>query len=119
MPRRRRRLTPIEGVLATDGIDEVLTVFRRTRGGQALTGPLVLATTDTGACWRVSPADKPGRVEIVSGEAGVVTEPAASVAGPAEALLLALWGRIPVDGAGVQISGRDDVVRAFLPGPGA
>lgn len=41
------QITAINATLATDGIDEVLTVFRSTRGGQRLMGPIALTTTDT------------------------------------------------------------------------
>ncbi len=108
--------SPIEATLATDGIDEVLTVFRRTRGGQHLDAPLLLQTTDTGASWRVTPAAKPGRVDV--GPVGGATSDAAAVAAPAQDLLLALWGRCSPDGSAFQVTGRTELARAFMPGPG-
>jgi uncharacterized protein (TIGR03083 family) len=110
------RFTPIEADLATDGVDEMLTVFRRARGGQPLDAPLGLVATDTGGCWRVSPAAKPGRVTIASGE-NALDGVAATVAAPAEALLLAVWGRRPIDDGDFRVTGRAELARAFLPGP--
>ena len=112
-------LTPIDPELATDGIDEMLTVFRRTRGGQQLAAPVRLVTSDTGAAWRVSPADRPGRVEIAAGDdaAGATGATGATVRAPAEALLLAVWGRCPIDGPAFRVTGRGELARAFLPGP--
>ena len=112
------QITEMDSTLATDGIDEMLTVFRRTRGGQPLPGPVVLTATDTGRSWRVSPAPVQGRVEISSTEARVADKVAATVAAPAESLLLALWGRIPIQGEPFRVTGRYEVARAFLPGPG-
>lgn len=110
------RTSPIGAELATDGIDEVLAVFRRTRGGQLLDAPLALVTADTGARWRVSPAVKAGRIEISTGE-GAPDDVAATVAAPAEALLLALWGRRSLSASGVHITGRVDLAHGFMPGP--
>jgi uncharacterized protein (TIGR03083 family) len=111
------QITVLDSALATDGIDEMLTVFRRTRGGQPLPGPVVLATTDTGQSWRVSPALVPGRVEISSADARAAGKVAATIAAPAESLLLALWGRIPIQGEAFQVTGQREVAKAFLPGP--
>ena len=111
------QISAVDSALATDGIDEVLTVFRRARGGQPLPGSLVLTTTDTRRSWRVSPTLVPGRVAISCAESGVPGEVAATVAAPAESLLLALWGRIPIQGRNFQVTGRPEVARAFLPGP--
>jgi uncharacterized protein (TIGR03083 family) len=109
-------ISPIDPMLATDGIDEMLMVFRRVTGGQPLDAPVGLVTTDTGASWRVSPAVKPGRVEIEFCD-GPTGETAATVAAPAEALLLALWGRLPATGGAFRITGRRDLALALLPGP--
>lgn len=111
------QLTPIEPELAADGVDEMLSVFRRTRGGQFIDAPLGLVTTDSGGSWRVQPAAKPGRVEIVTG-AGALDGVATTVAASAEALLLAVWGRRDLDDGGFHVTGRAELARAFLPGPG-
>ena len=112
------QITAVDSILATDGIDEVLTVFRRTRRSQPLPGSVVLTTTDTRRSWRVNPAAAPGQVEICSAESGVPGAVAAAVAAPAESLLLALWGRIPIDGGEFHVTGRREVATTFLPGPG-
>lgn len=41
----------------------------------------------------------------------------ATLAGPAEDLLLALWKLISLDEADVQIGGAEDAVRQFVAGP--
>jgi uncharacterized protein (TIGR03083 family) len=106
---------PIDAMLATDGIDEVLRVFTRTRGGQKLSAPVALTCSDTEAGWIVSPAGKPGRVDVASGGAGQ-REPVATVTAPAEQLLLVLWGRRPLVNAGVVITGDRTVALEWLPG---
>src|SRR5262249_26668256 len=111
------QISAMDSALATDGIDEMLTVFRRTRAGQPLPGSVVLTTTDTGQSWRVNPAPVPGGVETSSAEARVAGKVPAPVAAPAESLLLALWGRIPIQGEVFQVTGQHEVARAFLPGP--
>jgi uncharacterized protein (TIGR03083 family) len=110
-------LTPIDPELATDGIDEMLNVFRRTRGGQPLDAPLRLVTSDTGTGWRVAPAGRPGRVEIAAGDSAAGAA-AATVRAPAQALLLAVWGRCRIDEPAFQVTGRAELAWAFLPGPG-
>lgn len=81
--------TPIDPIVAADGVDEFLDVFVRTRGKQTLTDTLVLAITD-GPSWTLRPAKKPGRVDV---EPGASTDAAARLTTDAESLLLALWGR--------------------------
>jgi uncharacterized protein (TIGR03083 family) len=109
---------PIGPALATDGIDELLQVFTRARGGQVLRAPLLVATTDTGAAWLLTPTDEPGRVDVVRDD-GLPVGPAAvdGLHGNAEQVLLALWHRHPVDGAGLRLEGDDAAVRAFVSGP--
>lgn len=109
-------VTPIAPDLATDGVDEMLTVFRRTRGDQPLGGTLGLTTRDTGRCWRVAPAGEPGRI-VVSAVDDVPRDVDALVTCPAETLLLAVWGRRTISSPDVEVTGRVEVARAFLPGP--
>jgi uncharacterized protein (TIGR03083 family) len=108
--------TPIPPDLATDGIDEVLTVFRRTRAGQPLDGTLGLTTSDTGRSWLIRPAGRPGRITVSAAD-GPTGDVDALVRAPAETLLLAVWGRQPISSAGIEVTGREAVARAFLPGP--
>lgn len=104
---------PIDAEFATDGIDELFRIFTRNRGKQVLDAPIRISTTDTETSWILGPTSKPGRVDLVDEPAGA----AASLEGPAETLLLALWKRIPLDDADVEIGGRREVVRDFVTGP--
>jgi uncharacterized protein (TIGR03083 family) len=103
------KMTP---ALAADGVDEFLDVFVRTRGKQTLTSPLVLHTNRPKRAWTLTPAEKPGRIDIATGvrvEAGLATE----VTGSPEALLLALWGR-PKGRATLQIQGDQSAAESLL-----
>ncbi len=108
------RRTPVDPGLATDGVDEVLSVFLPSGRGQAAwPGPPALVRVraeDTGATWEVALAPGPPRLvaRAVAGGAGPLAGAvadgvaadgvaadgvAAELAGPAQELLLALWGR--------------------------
>lgn len=79
--------------LAADGVDEVLTVMGPAEASPALpTGTVVVRATDTGRAWSVRMA--PGRFEVLD---ELPAEPDAEVEGSAPDLLLAVWGRIPLD----------------------
>lgn len=104
---------PIEAGFATDGIDELLHVFTRSRGKQELEGPIRVSTIDTEASWVVAPAEKPGRVEVVTEP----VEATATMSGQAEHLLLALWKRQSLDEAQVDLAGSEETVRKFVAGP--
>ena len=101
-------------LVATDGIDELLHTFTRTRGHQVLDDVLELLTIDTGAAWTLTPTAKPGRVEVVRGRPVGAT---ATVSGPAEDLLLALWHRLTVEEATLAITGRTEEAVGFITGP--
>jgi uncharacterized protein (TIGR03083 family) len=109
-------LTPIDAAFASDGIDELFATFTRSRGGQTLAGPIRVTSTDTDAAWLVAPAGAPGRVEVRHAPE-VGTEVAATLSGPAEQVLLALWKRLDLATAQVAIAGRPDVVQRFVAGP--
>lgn len=111
------KTTPIDATLATDGIDELLDVFTRTRGKQVLADPVAIRCIDTGATWTVFPADKPGRVDFLRGKGTAARQPVATIAGTAEQLLLALWHRRPLDEADLRLTGRAAVAREFVAGP--
>lgn len=105
--------SPFETPFASDGIDELFRTFTRTRGKQELTTSLRIAATDTGHAWTLVPADKPGRVEITTDDG----EAENSLSGSAEEVLLALWKRLPLDGAAVDIDGDVAAVARFVAGP--
>ena len=107
-------VSPILPLVATDGIDELLHTFTRTRGHQVLDDVLELLTTDTGAAWTVTPAANPGRVEVVRGKP---VGAAATVSGPAEDLVLALWHRLPIEETALSVTGQTDTGLDFVTGP--
>ena len=88
----------IDPELASDGIDEYLHVFLPRRAAEhELSGSVHLHCTDVAGEWLVEPAADGGtptiRREHAKGDA--------AVRGPAEDLLLVLWGRLPLDAADV------------------
>jgi len=102
-------VVPIPTDAATDGTDEYLDVFVRTRGKQTLTAPLRLTTTDSATSWTIAPAAKPGRVNTDAHD----SEPVAEIAGPAMALLLLMWNRIGTDDEQIEITGDKEVAASF------
>lgn len=104
---------PIDAEFATDGIDELFRIFTRNRDKQVLDAPIRVFTTDTETSWILGPVSEPGRVDLMDEPAGAV----ASLEGPAETLLLALWKRISLDDADAEIGGRRATVREFVAGP--
>lgn len=108
-------VTPIAPNLAVDGIDEFLDVFVRTRGKQTLQSPLVLRTTRPSRSWTLTPAAKPGRIDVSPGKPDArATGDVAEVAGKPDALLLAVWGRKSVSAAGLAISGDATVAESLF-----
>lgn len=115
-------VTPLDPVLATDGVDEALAV---TYGGtpswgvfEARHGPVRLVATDTAASWLVDvgrltgtvPDDgeevDEGAVQLRAGDTGPVAQPVAEVAevaADAGTLDAWLWGRLPA--GAVMVSG--------------
>ena len=88
----------IDPELASDGIDEYLHVFVPRRPAEhELTGSVHLHCTDVAGEWLVEPA--------AAGEAPTIrrehAKGDAAVRGPAEDLLLVLWGRRPLESADV------------------
>lgn len=102
--------TVIEPRLATDGIDEYLDVWVRTRGKQNLTDSLVLRTPT--AAWTLRPTDRPGRVAITP---GVDPTAAAEISGTPHELLLVLWSRLSAADTDLRIDGDHSVVVSFQP----
>jgi uncharacterized protein (TIGR03083 family) len=102
---------PIESRLALDGIEELITLFlpRQVRLGR--TGPLERALA-------LEPTDGPDRWVLTGDGTGpgcAADAPAeATVSGPAETLLLLLWGRVSLDDAGLAVSGDESAAHAAL-----
>ncbi|MFT7473673.1 MAG: hypothetical protein ACI81L_000588 [Verrucomicrobiales bacterium] len=101
---------PIARDVAVDGIDEYLDVFVRTRGKQTLIAPLVLTSSRPSRSWTLTPAVKPGRLDIAEGRSVDVVD---ELAGEPDKLLLALWGRSTVSEAGLVVSGDPNVAASF------
>lgn len=108
-------VSPIDAEFATDGIDELFHTFTRNRGEQVLAGPIEIVSTDTSCRWGLTPTSKSGRVDLITD--GDPDTMVARLAGPAEALLLALWKRLSLEESDVTISGQAEVVRQFVAGP--
>lgn len=106
--------SPFDRAFASDGIDELLHTFTRSRGKQVLSAPIGVAAMDTGEEWTLTPAAKPGRVDVTRGASGDL---AARMSGPAEEVLLALWKRVPFEDAAVDVEGDKALVAAFVAGP--
>lgn len=104
------QVTSIPAERASDGVDEFLDVFVRTRGKHTLPLPMTLRAADTSATWTLSPASKPGRVDVEVDPDSPAT--AVTVSASAEALLLALWGRPTLESALV-IDGDRSVAAGF------
>ncbi len=108
---------PMDADLAADGMDEVATVFfpRQVRLERcpALTSSLALHATDRptaghgsgGSCW------------VVGGDGVDLPEPAATVRGSANDLLLVLWHRLPLPHPGIELDGDADAAVAVLTAP--
>lgn len=94
--------TPIAPSVAADGIDEYLDVFVRTRGKQTLSSPMALVSASPSRTWTLTPAEKPGRIDISAGRS---TEPTTEVSGRSAELLLALWRRLPLSETGLTVIG--------------
>lgn len=105
--------TPLDPLLSIDGITELFEVYTNRYDGQRLTRPLVLRCPDHGVAWRAEPATPAGRVHVTP------TDPSgtADLDAPPDALLLALWHRLPADDARLVTHGDPTAVRAFLRGP--
>ncbi|MFT7836253.1 maleylpyruvate isomerase family mycothiol-dependent enzyme [Saccharothrix sp. BKS2] len=102
-----------DAVFAADGVDEYLTwVLPRQAGRRPIEreGRLVLHAADAGRAWEVRLA--PGRVPEVGPIQDAATEPDATLAGTADALYRAVWGRP----SGAVASG-DRSLPASLPRP--
>jgi uncharacterized protein (TIGR03083 family) len=110
---------PLDADLAADGIDEVATVFfpRQVRLERCppLASSLAVHATDQppvgrgdgfgGSCW------------VVGGDGLDLPEPAATLRGSANDLLLVLWHRLPLPHPGVELHGDADAAVAVLTAP--
>ncbi|MGW7260317.1 maleylpyruvate isomerase family mycothiol-dependent enzyme [Streptomyces sp. NPDC054834] len=95
---------PLDAELAGEGVAEVFDTMapRQIARGRARSpeAALRLTATDIGATWDYGPG-----------------APAAELAAPAEALLLLLWGRAPLDGGAFVWNGDEEAGRRILHGP--
>jgi uncharacterized protein (TIGR03083 family) len=107
--------SPLDPVLSSDGIDEYLDLglgrLRRRDDIGFPAGSLHLHCTDVDGEWLVW-ADADGELQLRREHA----KGDAAVRGPAEAILLALWGRSGADG--VEVIGDASVADAWLALPG-
>ncbi len=103
--------TPIAPAIAADGIDEFLDVFVRTRGKQTLIAPLVLATNGLAREWTLSPASRPGRIDVAAGRN---PEASSELVGSPEGLLLVLWGRLTFSEAHMSVGGSEAVALSLM-----
>lgn len=110
------KATIADPLFATDGIDELLDTFTRIRSEQVLTGPVALTATDTSSTWVVSPAEQHGRVMIRRTQAEP-SDVVATISGPAQKLLLALWHRLTIDEARLSVTGSHSIALDFITGP--
>lgn len=94
---------PLDPALALDGVDEVVTMFfpRQRRLGRTAPLPATLGLAPTeGGHWLLRAEGDP--------------DPAATVSGPAEAVLLLLWHRIDLDDRRLTVSGSRAAADAVL-----
>lgn len=107
---------PIDGPMARDGIDELVTMFfpRQVRLGRTVPLPDALAVVakdpDETRHW-VLAGDGTGPAAVEDAPAQSVP---ATIQGPAEALLLALWRRVGLDDPRLRVTGDPAVARAVL-----
>ncbi|URM92290.1 maleylpyruvate isomerase family mycothiol-dependent enzyme [Streptomyces sp. MRC013] len=103
--------SPVEPDLAADGIDELLCGFHGRDGSRVRTdrpGVLRVRTTDTGDVWTVAlSADAPRTTRTADGPADC------ELTGPAEALYLSLWNRLPAGSPAVGVAGDDRLARLW------
>lgn len=99
---------PMDASVAADGVDELLDVFVSTTRAlhRSPAGPAVhISCTDADPEWYLDLAEVGGRT--------VQAEPidvALTLRGPAEALLLLLWGRMDASSAGVEVGGNHEIL---------
>ena len=99
---------PIDAELAVDGIDELLVVMVPValggKDGIDIGGSLHVHCTDGEGEWTLHTDDGVYRVERGHAKGD------AALRGPASQLLLALWGRVPLDAEGLELFGDTAVI---------
>jgi uncharacterized protein (TIGR03083 family) len=102
----------LPAALATDGIDEWFNVFLPARLRQkdlsALGGSIHMHCTDVEGEWILNVADGTMRVEHGHAKGDVAAR------GPAQALLLMIWHRMPADDASLEVFGDRAVLDRWL-----
>ncbi|MEU2184453.1 maleylpyruvate isomerase family mycothiol-dependent enzyme [Streptomyces thermolilacinus] len=103
--------SPVGPELAADGIDELLCGFHGRDKSRVRTDPpgaLRVRTTDTDDVWTVTlSADAPRTTRTADGPAEC------ELTGPAEALYLSLWNRLPAGTPAVTVTGDDRLARLW------
>ncbi|OEJ97392.1 maleylpyruvate isomerase family mycothiol-dependent enzyme [Streptomyces thermolilacinus] len=103
--------SPVAPELAADGIDELLCGFHGRDKSRVRTDPpgaLRVRTTDTDDVWTVTlSADAPRTTRTADGPAEC------ELTGPAEALYLSLWNRLPAGTPAVTVTGDDRLARLW------
>lgn len=103
---------PVDPVLATDGIDELLRSFHaRERSRVRTPEPRILRVraTDTGDVWTVRLSPEPPRTD--HGTVGEQVPADCELSGPADRLYLTLWNRLPEDA--VSVAGDASLARLW------
>ncbi|MDT9684069.1 maleylpyruvate isomerase family mycothiol-dependent enzyme [Streptomyces sp. TRM76323] len=103
--------SPVGPDLAADGIDELLCGFHARDKSRVRTdrpGTLRVRTADTGDVWTVLlSADAPRTARTADGPVDC------ELTGPAEALYLSLWNRLPAGSPAVAVTGDDRLTRLW------
>ncbi len=102
----------IDPAVAADGVDEAFQVYTQRYGSQRLDRPITLVCTDADAAWSITPTGLGGHVDVARTDDRDHPDLACS----AEALLLAIWKRVPVT-ADTAFLSDEATVRRFLSGP--
>jgi uncharacterized protein (TIGR03083 family) len=84
---------PVEAMLASDGIDELLSLARPVADTEPIGGTVHLHCTDVPGEWLVIPAEGDERYTVTREHA----KGSCALRGPSSDLLLALWRRVPLD----------------------
>jgi uncharacterized protein (TIGR03083 family) len=103
---------PLPAVIATDGVDEFLTVCLAACGPWPHQPARVAVQATDGPGWLLDLGEKGAVVVAADAGGGAVQEAAASLAGGASDLVLALYGRLGL--ADVQVGGDRGVVAQLI-----
>lgn len=107
---------PVDTALAVDLIDSVFEIYAPNaqagrRVGLYLGGTVALEATDAGVAWQVA-VDDHGVLSGARIEPGLAAD--ATLGGPAQALLIAVWKRTSLAASGLTVTGDPSLVERFL-----